>query len=495
MPEQSEVSPSLAIGHYLVVLRRRWGVVLLLLIVGLIAAVAYLQFANRQSTATTTVNVRVISTAPFDAARSDADLLDSATEQQIASSSAVADIASESLDGVTGQELRSGLEVMLMTDATVMRISYTADSPADARAGADAVADAYLTYRTDRADERKEGNVANLTDQLDGLRGELRKANRKLDRAAPGSSQYTRAESDRQLISVEIDSIVSQIGQLEQIDTDSGTVLTSAEDNAVSTSPRRALVLATGVLGGLALGLVAAFVFNTLDRRVRDQSDVEGAGGGQILSRLTSGAATIPATGTDLDALRVARERLLSASGTRRVIAIIDGTRGPTPSDVGVNLAVVLTETSHRVEAILPEWPTEYVSALEDLLDLKSLRDDERGETLGARHLTSLNVYLPHPDAAAIDGDTTGVVRSVIGAQHDPDQFTVIALPPSASAANRLAAARMADAVLMVIEEQATRIDDIAQVVAEAREVGARVAGVIVVPSGRTTHVGDDPSE
>ncbi|MDN5853244.1 MAG: hypothetical protein L0K86_10435 [Actinomycetia bacterium] len=495
MPEQTEVSPSLAIGHYLVVLRRRWRVVFVLLVVGLIAAVAYLQFVNRQSTATTMVNVRVISTAPFDAARSDADLLDSATEQQIASSSSVADIASESLDGVTGRERRAGLEGTLMTDATVMRISYTGGSPAAARAGADAIADAYLTYRTDRADERKEGNVENLTDQLDDLRGELRKANRKLDNATVGTSQYTQAESDRQLVSMEIDSIVSQIVQIQQIDTDSGTVLTSAADNAVTTTPRRALILATGVLGGLALGLVAAFVVNTLDRRVRDQSDVEGAGGGRILSRLTSGSATVPATGSDLDALRVARERLLSASGTRRVIAIIDGTRGPTPSDVPVNLAVVLTETSPRVEAILPECPTEYVSALEDLLELKSLRDDERGETLGARQLTGLDVYLPHPDKAAIDDDTTGVVRSVVGAQRDPDQFTVIALPPSASAANRLAAARMADVVIMVIEEQTTRIDDIAQVVAEAREVGARVVGVIVVPSGRTTDFGGDQAE
>lgn len=491
MPEQPEVSPSLAIGHYLVVLRRRWRVVLAVVIVGLIAAIVYLQYVHRQSTAMTTVNVRVISTAPFDAARSDADLLDSATEQQIASSSSVAEIASESLDDVTGRELRDGLEVTLMTDATVMRISYTAGSPDEARAGADAVADAYLTYRTDRADERKEGNVENLNDQLDGLRRELRRANRRADAATPDSSQYTRAESDRQLISAEIDGIVTQIGQIQQIDTDSGTVLTSAAENAVTTTPRRALVLATGVLGGLALGLVAAFVVNTLDRRVRDQADVEGAGGGQILSRLTSGSATIPATGSDLDALRVARERLLATSGTGRIIAIIDGTRGHAPSDVPVNLAVVLTETSPKVEAILPECPTEYVSALEDALDLKSLRDDERGETLGARQLTGLNVYLPHPDESTIDDDTTGVVRSAVGAQRDPDRFTVIALPPSASAANRLASARMADAVIMVIEERATRIDDIAQVVAEAREVGATVVGVIVVPSGRTTDLGD----
>lgn len=495
MPEQTEESPSLALGHYVAVLRRRWRVVLVVFILGIAAAVAYLQLVQRQATATTTVNISVISTAPFDATRSDADLLDSATEQQIASSSAVATVASESLDDVTARELRSGLEVTLMTDATVMRISYTAGSPEQARAGADAIADAYLTYRTDRAEERKQGNIDNLTERLDELRGDLRTANRRLDRASPGTSQYTQAESDRQLISIEVDGIVTQISQIQQIDTESGTVLTAAADNPVTYEPRRGLILATGGLGGLAFGLVAAFVVNTLDRRVRDQNDVEGAGGGQILSRLTSRSATIPATGGDLDALRVARERLLAAAGTRRVVALIDGTRGPAASDVPVNFAAVLTETSSRVEAILPECPSEYVSELERVLELKSLRDDERGETLGARRLTGLDVYLPHPDDAAIDDDTTGVVRSVVGAQRNPDQFTVIALPPSASAANRLAAARIADAVVMVIEEQATRIDDIAQVVAEAREVGSRVVGVIVVPSGRATDFGADAED
>src|SRR5690625_4957413 len=49
VPEQPEVSPSLAIGHYLVVLRRRWRVVLAVVIVGLIAAIVYLQYVHRQS--------------------------------------------------------------------------------------------------------------------------------------------------------------------------------------------------------------------------------------------------------------------------------------------------------------------------------------------------------------------------------------------------------------------------------------------------------------
>ena len=487
MPEPAEQSPSLALRHYLTVLRRRWRVVAIVLVLGLLAAAAYLKLVQQQVTATTLVDVNVISTEPFNTARSASDLLDAATEQQIATSSAVAEIAADSIsDDATPKEVRSGLTASLAPDGTVMRISYTADDSATAREGADAVADAYLSYRTDRADDRKKGTIGNLDDRLDDLRDELRVANRRLDRSTPGTSQYTQADSDRQLVSIEIDGIVTQISQTEQIDTESGTVLTSATENAVTYQPRTYLVLATGALAGLALGLVVAFVVNTLDRRVRDRYDVEGAGAGQILSRLGARSATVPATGGDLDALRVARERLL-AGPQRRVVALIDRTHGPAPCDVPVNLAIALAETARRVEVILPETPTDFVAELRRALDLRSLRDDDAGETLGARRIGGLEVHLPHPDESEIEADTTGAVRGAIGEHGDEDRFTVLALPPSASAAGRLAAGRVADAVVMVIEDGSTRIDDIAQVVSEAREVGSQVVGVIVVPSGRAS--------
>lgn len=485
MPQSAEQPPSLGLRHYATVLRRRWRVVAVVFVLGTAVAAGYLKLTSPQATASTIVNVSVISTEPFSGARSAADLLDAATEQEIASSAAVAEQAADSIgSGVTGEELRAGAEIRLMADATVMQIDYTAADVRSARQGADAIAEAYLAYRTDRAEDRKQGTIDNLNNRLDELRGELRKANRQLERETPGSSGYSRADSDRQVISIEIDAIVTQISQTQQVDTASGTVLTAATEHAVSYQPRSWLVLATGALGGLALGLVAAFVVNTLDRRVRDRYDVGGAGAGRILSRLGECEATMPASGADLDALRVARERLLAAVGPdRRVLAVVDGTSGPAASDVPVNLAVVLSEVS-RVEVVLAETPTDYVSELRRVLDLRSLRDDDLGETLGTQRLPMLDVYLPHPDPA-VDG-TTGGVRSAVGEHPLDDQYTVLALPPTASAANRLAAARVADAVVVVIEQQATRIDDLAQVVAEAREVGAQVVGVVVVPSGRT---------
>lgn len=487
MPESAEQPPSLGLRHYVTVLRRRWRVVVVVFVLGVAVAAAYLKLTSPQVTASTVVNVSVISTEPFSSARSDADLLDAATEQEIASSSSVAEQAADSMGAdVTGEELRAGVEVTLMADATVMQIDYSAEDVRSARQGADAIAEAYLAYRTDSAEDRKQGTIDNLNSQLDELRGQLRKANRRLENETPGTSEYSRADSDRQLISIEIDGIVTQISQIQQIDTESGTVLTSAAENSVSYQPRSWLVLATGALGGLAFGLVAAFVVNTLDRRVRDRYDVGGAGAGQILSRLGGRDASVPAAGADLDALRVARERLLAAIGPdRRVIAVVDATRGPAPSEVPVNLAIVLSEAS-RVEVILPQSPSGYVSELRRALDLRSLRDDDLGETLGAQRLPRLDVYLPHPDPSAVDDDTTGAVRSVVGEQREDDQYTVVALPPTASAANRLAAARVADAVVVVIEEQTTRIDDLAQVVAEAREVASQVVGVVVVPPGRT---------
>src|SRR5690554_1705117 len=134
------------ITHYVNVVRSQWRPVAAGAAIGLLAATGVLAFAGASHTAATDLNINVISTDPFNAQRSASGLLDGVTEAQIANSYAVAQRASELLDeAATPGELRAGADANPVADATIIRISYRAQSPGDARAGADALADAYLS--------------------------------------------------------------------------------------------------------------------------------------------------------------------------------------------------------------------------------------------------------------------------------------------------------------------------------------------------------------
>src|SRR5690606_29367974 len=84
---------SLDIGHYLWVLRRQWVVVALCMVLGAVAAFAYVTMSPKVAIARTTVQLNVIMTEPFSSQRPASGLLDASTEANIARSHVVAERA------------------------------------------------------------------------------------------------------------------------------------------------------------------------------------------------------------------------------------------------------------------------------------------------------------------------------------------------------------------------------------------------------------------
>src|SRR4051794_1691024 len=351
---QGETS-SLELGHYLQVLRRGAGVILVGLLLGALASVAYLAVATRTVTATTVVNLNVISSDPFDSQRSPSGLIDASTEMQLASSTEVLDVVAGDLgQGVTPSDVRSRMDATLVPDATVMRISYQGDDVSAAEAGADAIAQAYLDYRSKQADNRIKTIVDQLDRRRDQLRDDLVRINTIVDSSPPSSAEAVQAASDRQLVSIELDSLSGQINTYLGLDTAGGVVLTAAAENPTRIAPSRALVVATGLGAGLVAGIIGAFVLNAMRRRIRDGYDVRRAGGGEVLGELTSKRANLPATGEDQDRIRTVRELLLAnLPADPPVIAVADITKGESVPDVAVSLAHAVAETGDCVDLVL----------------------------------------------------------------------------------------------------------------------------------------------
>lgn len=465
---------SVGFGHYLVVIRRHWKVIVSCAVVGCLGALAYLALAPAKLTASALVNVNAIVSDPFSSSRSASGLLDPATEDQIVSSYVVARAAEASIPGGDdATALRDGVTVTSGTNATTLRISYTSTTADRARAGADAIAKAYLSYRQSEADARKVTMVKQLQDQAAQMTASLAKA----------------ALADRSAISARIANVQYQINQYAAVDTTGGALITPAAQSPVSSAAPWAVVAAAGVLGGLVLGLALAFLSNAAGRRVRDAYDIEQSAGVPVLAEPGSAEATIPARAEDLNDFRAVREQLLSAAKLPlEVVTVLDATSSETPSDVAANLGVVFAQTGTAVELIVMGAPEDHVAALRDGLSLRQAGPDATGtaEVFRSARIPGMSVLLcprSDPDLGDDQYVSSAVKRRV--AERSDRTLVVLALPPDAPRASYLAAGRLSDASLIVAERFRTRSTELTRSCSELQGIGVRIMGVVLVRKGR----------
>jgi capsular polysaccharide biosynthesis protein len=417
---------------YATVVRDRWRVLVAGAAVGALLSGGYLVAIGKTVTATSDVNVTVISTDPFSSSRNAAGLLDATTESKIATSQAVATTAAEAVGGAaTAAQLRSGVAAELVSEATVMRISYSNANAETARKGADAIAAAYLDYRETMAQRRLTKMYDNLEGRLTELRDELVDVNARSAEAAAGSPEANQAESDRDMITSEISSLLESKNALDTVDTSGGSILNTADDNAIRTSPNEPIILLSGILAGLMLGLLTAFGLRHLGRRrVRVRSDLEQYTGGVV--------AEIPARADrPFETFRYVRERLLASLPPKaRVIALIDGAEGGHASDVPAQLARAFDEVGRTTTVV-------------------------------------------HVDAELLAAKTAVLDTKRVGT------LVLLVVPAAVERSAVLVAARLADAAVFLVEPGATRAATLAGFKREFDAAGLPVLGSVTVPRER----------
>jgi uncharacterized protein involved in exopolysaccharide biosynthesis len=185
---------SVELGRYFQILGRRWLTVVVCTLLGAGLGLAYLALKPQRATASALVYLNVVTATPFTNTREPSGLLDPQTEVQTARSAQVLNRAATEVGGVTASDLRSALRVELLSDATVVRITYESDSQEKAVAGADAVAKEYLAYRGQLAEDKITNIDARLNQQRNDLRDQLQAANTRLAKAKPGSTAAIQAD-------------------------------------------------------------------------------------------------------------------------------------------------------------------------------------------------------------------------------------------------------------------------------------------------------------
>src|SRR5579875_1608741 len=169
----SSQRPDVEPGDYLGVLRRRWWIVIGLVILGAAGAVGYLKVAHKEYTATASVYVQ-------------------ATGVQAIS---VATIAAHTLHASSPTALSSHVSVTVPANSQVLQISCTQHTAADAAACAQAFANAYLKNRSATATGQLNATLATLRSQVAPLQRDVAKLTAKIAALPSNSPQEATAKA------------------------------------------------------------------------------------------------------------------------------------------------------------------------------------------------------------------------------------------------------------------------------------------------------------
>ncbi|MGH1489114.1 MAG: hypothetical protein ACRBK7_06915 [Acidimicrobiales bacterium] len=213
--------------------------------------------------ATTSILVYPISADPTKALGTDDSSIDMPTELRIATSQAVIDDASALMAGQTERigpkTLADSVTASSPKESSILDITVDAPTGAKAKAGADAVATAYLEFRAELANNNKLAAEASTNSRLAILNGRLAEVAGQLDRATEGSAEQV-------ILAVESNSIKSEVAAQQAALADLSTLTIDATkviDVAVQPEAPAGLgllqILVGSIAGGLVLGVIAAY--------------------------------------------------------------------------------------------------------------------------------------------------------------------------------------------------------------------------------------------
>jgi uncharacterized protein involved in exopolysaccharide biosynthesis len=268
----SELETGFRIGDVVAMIRRRWPVVFGAALIGLIAG--YLVYAAAPTTysATARVQVRPIKLNQFDPDSKD-NLVDIATEKDLVKSDAVADAVRQKL-GLTGENraILARVAVATEVDSLVLKLTFAGDSAKEAQAGANAVANGYITQRQDTATATRDTQVARLDEDIKAKTAALTEAQATLDAMSDNDPEKPNIKVQVSTLTAELKDLTDQRAQLTQFDPATVATLVRTAALPAGTTSKMALGKAVGVFGLFVLaGLGAAWL---LDRR-------DGLGGGR----------------------------------------------------------------------------------------------------------------------------------------------------------------------------------------------------------------------
>jgi capsular polysaccharide biosynthesis protein len=488
-------------ADYVGVLRRRWLVILGLTIVGVVGAFGYVTVAPKAYNAGAEVNV--VPTAAdqsnsVSGSRTANATVNLDTEAQVVTSTAVATLAGKMMHStLTPWQLAQQVSVTVPPNSSILNIGCTAPTAAGAATCANDFAAAYLQNRTSNATDFVNNELKALNQKLDGYNTQEAALSQKISGLAANSP--TRATDEAQLKGLQSQSskLTQQIGSTsgQSAQVNGGTIITKATPPGKPSSPKKLLILPSGLVAGLLLGAVIAFLVDRRDRRIHTAQDVERILDVPVLLDLPAGAfgrevaIASPRSKTGQAFTDLGHAVAASLGEGNHVVFVSGATQGPAGSVVAANLAVTLARTHSDVVLVCANMNSTVAAKLlglgegEGLAELVAGSATVRDVVRGPAGMPGLWVITPGADPSLasyhLQHDTARALTSQL--RRDA-RYVVIEAPVADDGADTFGLGEFADAALVTVEVARTTRNEAVDCVRRLRQLRTPVLGAAAVP-------------
>jgi capsular polysaccharide biosynthesis protein len=485
---------------YAGVLRRRWWVIVVVTIIGTLGAVGYLLVASKVYTATASVEVTATAGTGNEAANSHTTgAVNLDTESQIVQSVSVAQAAAKLMHATdTPGQLIGRVSVTVPPNSQVMTIGCHAHSPGVAATCAQSFAQAYLSYVSSRTTSLVDAQILVLQKQISSLQSKSAKLSAQIAALPSGSSSRAVASQEFTSDNTQLASLNNQIAQLtEQLANPSGgSIISSAVVPTSPSSPRKLIVIPSGLVAGLLIGLIAAFVVDRRAWRIHAPRDIARSNVPVLMNLLPRGFApeltiAAPRSVAGREFSELAHVLTGSLSAGNHVVVVTGASGGPGTSLVAGNLAAALSRFQPEVTLVCANLDGSAIPDMAGLPSAPGLTDLLAGQAMQANGSVTQRLPVapglrvitagsqpadPRPDAVVrllvSLRDTVGwVVVEACAVTADPDVYTL---------------AHAADAVVLVADLPQTSSDQVVNAVQHLERVGSPALGVVLVPPLKT---------
>jgi capsular polysaccharide biosynthesis protein len=497
MPQEAD---SFEFAGYLGVLRRRWWVVVVLTCVGIVAAGAYIAQSPKGYTATATVNVTATgvsqnqgSGAVAGGRTNGAVNLD--TEVQIVQSSSVAALAARDLhSSLTPAALVKNISVAVPANSSVLQISCTARSAQQSAECANAFAAAYLTNRSDTATNTDNTELGTIKGQLNTLEKRTAQLTIQSHSLPVNSPQRASAQAELQTAASQLRALANQSAALSASGAaaSGGSIITKATPPTTPSSPKKKIILPSGLLAGLLIGLIIAFAWDKRDTRVKNLRNLGQLGAPALLTLsakdLDGQPLALPRSPAGQDFSELARTTTAALDQDHQLVLVAGASPGVGTSLVAANLAAALARTHSAVILVCPSGQgTTGLLGLPEArrIDVQAAADLTAGElsveeiALQPAGFPGLRVVVLAEDLHDLQHAQARVLAEQLRMSAD---YTVVEAPAGSAGPDSLALAEYCGAALLAIEISATRREDIEDSVQRITRLGAPVLGLVAVP-------------
>ncbi|HEV7826291.1 MAG TPA: hypothetical protein VGP02_15440 [Mycobacteriales bacterium] len=490
---------SRTVADYTGWIRRRWWAIVAVVLVGLAVTALFTARQHRVYTATSSVLVQATRTNAdqTQAGARTVSGLNMDTEAQLVTSSVVAERARAVLKTrLSAERLASQVSVTVPPNTQVLEIAFDAGEPGTAQAGSQAFARAYLEQRAAKAGEDIAAEVAALEAQQQSQLKDLQALSGAIAGLAPDSVGRRRAEAQLAVVQSSLTQLSSRLNPLRASDPNPGSVITAAARPTGPSAPNLPLAAGTGLGASLLLGLLVAMLLDRADTRVHRAPEVAGWTGMPVLLDFRRGGPPALATfqspaGRDFSRLRNSLSSALDAAGVpddrARIVVTCGASPGRAAGLVTANLAASLDRFGVPVVVVCAD-PRSWTLTAFDAPDGPGLVEVLRGDVdLGdALAEVSSRVRLLGPGGPDDDGAPSQEmredrVRDLVARLRACPGYALVEAPPPEVAVDGQVLAGHADAVLIVVETERTRLPALAEASRRFAEVRARLVAAVVV--------------